>query len=161
MSLTVYIGPLGSGKSTKLAYRASEHGDAGQVVRFIRRRPGRELPECCEVVTVDDLFQVGHRRGSVLCVDDAHLFENLVGWLDEQLRRHAVIYVAAEFASYTQHPIVEVTKVVAIADRVVHCTASCAVCKEPAAHQIHLGHTSGRVSMAGKGLVQARCRKCL
>jgi thymidine kinase len=69
--------------------------------------------------------------------------------------------VAAEYASYTQHPIVEVTKVVAIADRVVHCTASCAVCKEPAAHHIHLGHTSGRVSMAGKGLVQARCRKCL
>lgn len=180
--LTVFTGPMFSGKSKALVARLESkqraHKKVLRVVPTIDNRfgtgkivakkkkagkfePDETLPAC----PVEDELQLrallAKEQPEVLGVDEAQFFGEWIGpLLIELINSGMDIYVAGLDLDAWRKPFGSMPYILAYADVVHKFTADCFQCGQGARFTQKIGGTAEKIQVGAENLYEARCEKC-
>ena len=176
MSLTVVMGPMFSGKSSRILSLISQYGAIDTPVLVIKHaddiryqrneiatHDGQHAPCVC-VRDLDDIHPDDLRRFSVVIVDEAQFFKRLVPFVEWVVDTHGKhLYLVGLDGDSNRRPFGELLQCIPLADRVERLTALCRRCANgrPAPFTYRRsGPHDQQVIVGGHDRYMALCREC-
>lgn len=171
-SLTVVIGPMFSGKTSRIVHFSSKWARRGKRVivishslddrGFLSHNPKLRLDDDVTVVKARELREVDIDDFDVVSVDESQFFGDLVDTIIDWMSRgrHRIL-VAGLDGDARQRPFGEILQLVPRADKVHRLTARCHHCEERAPFTIKINASDKRVDVGGSDKYRAVCREHL
>lgn len=169
--IQLIIGPMFSGKTTELLRRLQRASIAGKKVVFLRPKiDTRETITHDEVKSLgsipqlflSDLSEFDVNSYEYIGVDEGQFFNNLAFHVNNwaNLDRHVI--VAGLDATSELTPFEEILQLIPYAEEVTKLNAVCTKCGSDfgAFTKFVGGEKKDKVLVGGKGMYEARCRKC-
>lgn len=176
MSLSIVMGPMFSGKSSRILSLISRYAALGtpilvlkhaEDVRYLRNEivthDGQHAP-CIAIRDFDDLAQEDLARYPVILVDEAQFFRRLVPfveWVVDTLGKH--LYLVGLDGDSNRRPFGELLDCIPLADHVERLTSFCRRCANgtPAPFTYRRGGPHDQqVIVGGQERYMALCREC-
>jgi thymidine kinase len=175
MSLEIIVGPMFSGKSSRIlsiVYRYSALGvpilvikhaaDVRYAANEVATHDGRRAP-CVTASHFSDIEPSFLKQFRVVIVEEAQFFQGLVPFVEyvvDQLKVHLCL-VGLDGDS-ERKPFGEILQCIPLADKVEKLSALCRRCANgtPGIFTYRNGHQGQQVIVAGADLYEAVCRDC-
>ena len=173
MSLSVIIGPMFSGKSSRIMDLMSRYSaldtrvllikptlDNRYVEGSVSTHDGRQHP-CLTVNKLQDA-SIYVSNQEVVIIEEAQFFADLVHYVSHWVHELGKnVYVVGLSGDAQMRPFGEILDCIPLADRVEFLTALCLGCKgaAPFTHR-HEVSSAGQVLVGGPDVYQALCRRC-
>jgi thymidine kinase len=176
MSLTVLMGPMFAGKSSRILNLVSRYTALDTAVLVLKHaddiryrrtdiatHDGRHAP-CIAIQSFDDLVAEDIIRYNVIIVDEAHFFHRLVPfveWTVDTLGKH--LYLVGLDGDSNRRPFGELLHCIPLADHVERLTAFCRRCANgtPAPFTYRRGGPHDQqVIVGGQERYMPLCREC-
>lgn len=173
MSLDIIIGPMYSGKSSKLLSIVSRYTSLGSRVLVVKHRidvrygannvithDGHSIP----CLAVQDLDDIPIERYDVIVVDEAQFFRHLIPFCEHAVDTHSKrVYLFGLDGDSNRRPFGEILQCIPLADRVERLTAFCRRCANGTpglfSHR-HEGGDDQQVMVGGAERYETLCREC-
>jgi thymidine kinase len=171
-SLTVVIGPMFSGKTSRIVHFSSKWARRGKCVivishslddrEFLSHNPKLRLDDDVTVVKTRALREVNIDDFDVVAVDESQFFDDLVETIIEWMSRgrHRIL-VSGLDGDYQQRPFGEILQLIPRADKVHKLTAHCHHCEKRAPFTIKISESEKRVDVGGSDKYRPVCREHL
>lgn len=176
MSLTILMGPMFAGKSTRILSLISQYASIGTSVLVLKHaedtryhrneiatHDGQRAP-CIAVRDFDDLVAEDILRYKVILVDEAQFFRRLVPfveWVVDTLGKH--LYLVGLDGDSNRRPFGELLECIPLADHVERLTSFCRRCANgtpaPFTYRRNGPHDQ-QVIVGGQDRYIALCREC-
>ena len=164
MQITLYVGPMFSGKSTSLLTAARSATDVLCLRPRVDTRSGNNIKthngECTDAVDIDDCAEFP-LSGSV-CIDEGHFCADKIIELihKAQLVESTVeVHIALLTGTFKQTgwgP--RCADLYALADNIYHLKSVCSICKGNAPFTIRTTNATDTVAIGGADMYSPRCR---
>lgn len=176
MSLTIVMGPMFAGKSSRILSLISRYASLDTPVLVIKHaedtrysrneiatHDGQRAP-CIAVRDLDDIHPDDLQRFKVIIVDEAQFFKRLVPfveWVVDTNGKH--LYLVGLDGDSNRRPFGELLDCIPLADHVERLTAFCRRCANgtpaPFTHRRNGPHDQ-QVIVGGQDRYMALCREC-
>lgn len=173
MSLDIIIGPMYSGKSSKLLSIVSRYKSLGSRVLVVKHRidnrygvtnvithDGGAIP----CIAVDDLGEIPVDLYDIIVVDEAQFFRNLIAFCEHAVDTHNKhVYLFGLDGDSNRRPFGEILQCIPLADRVERLTAFCKRCANgtPGLFSYRReGPADQQVMVGGSERYETLCREC-
>ena len=170
-TLTVYTGPMFSGKSTALIGAYNDYGGRKQMFSSsLDDRYGKDKTISHDGLAVDAVCvaDTDSIAKSVRCdteavfIDEAHLIAgDLRRLCVDLLDRGISVYVAALDLDYRAEPFIQTAMLMCLADTVVKKSGRCSVCGRPSRYSRRISDSADRILVGGTGDYVPVCRLSL
>lgn len=169
----LYVGPMWSGKSTRLTAAVERHRiRQTDVVCFKPWRDDRYSDS--NIVThsgskigavnvssgSEILAYVNDRKPEVIAVDEAFMIEGSADALIEIFKKGTSVYVSSIELSANLKPFSEIERMMSFATRVEKCTAVCVSCGDDAALTHRRVPSDEEISVGGADSYEPMCWSC-
>ena len=180
--LTVYTGPMFSGKTQALMARLQSKQRAHKNVLVVKPALDNRYDSVDEIVVKQKTAQRFEKHASmaaspiknaaqldalirelepdVIGVDEAQFFDEDVSVALAAIAKHLEVYVAGLDLDAWAKPFGPMPQLLAIADRVEKFTANCFQCGQDARFTQKIGGSAGRIEVGADDLYEARCGAC-
>lgn len=176
MSLSILMGPMFAGKSSRILNLVSRYTALGTSILVLKHaedtrysraeiatHDGQRAP-CLSIQSFDDLVAEDIRRYNVIVVDEAQFFRRLVPfveWIVDTLGKH--LYLVGLDGDSNRRPFGELLECIPLADHVERLTAFCHRCANgtpgPFTYR-RSGPHDQQVIVGGQERYMALCREC-
>lgn len=176
MSLTILMGPMFSGKSTRILSLINQYASIGTPVLVIKHADDTRYSRtevvthdnrrasCVAVRDLDDVHPDDWRRYSVILVEEAQFFRRLVPFVEmivDTFGKH--LYLVGLDGDSNRRPFGELLECIPLADRVERLTAFCKRCANgrpaPFTYRCNGPHDQ-QVIVGGHDRYMPLCREC-
>lgn len=175
MSLEILVGPMFSGKSSRILSIVSRYSALGVPILVIKHaadiryasnevatHDGRRAP-CITATHFSDIEPDFLKRFRVIIVEEAQFFSELVPFVQyvvDQLKVH--LFLVGLDGDSERKPFGEILQCIPLADKVEKLTALCHRCANgtPGIFSYRNSHQNQQVIVAGADLYEAVCRDC-
>lgn len=175
MSLEIILGPMFSGKSSRIVSIVSRYSAINMPILVIKHRSdnryaqnevathdGRRAP-CVSVQHFSDIEPNFLHRFRVIVIEEAQFFQGLLPFV-----RHLVdgvgchVFIVGLDGDSERRPFGEILQCIPLADKIEKLTAMCHRCANgtPAIFTYRREHHDQQVLVAGADLYDAVCRAC-
>ena len=180
--LTVYTGPMFSGKTQALMARLQSKQRAHKNVLVVKPALDNRYDSVDEIVVKQKTAQRFEKHSSmaaypiknaaqlaalvtelapdVIGVDEAQFFDEDVSVALGAIAKDLEVYVAGLDLDAWAKPFGPMPQLLAIADRVEKFTANCFQCGQDARFTQKIGGSAGRIEVGADDLYEARCGAC-
>ena len=150
--IQLIIGCMFSGKTTELMRRVRRYAAIGKKAFIINSYKDTRAPkasvkshdneqmEAWKAYHLTKDYDVGHCTVirkifipydiSVIAIDEAHFFEDLVPFVQEQIKQHRIIIVAGLDGDFKQQEFGNILKLIPLCDNITKLHACCATCSD-------------------------------
>jgi thymidine kinase len=172
MSLDIVIGPMFSGKTSRILSLISRYGAIGKKVLVVthssdqRYTNKRELvshdgqkAECIQTTCLLDV-DLSH---DIIIIDETQFFTKVKYFVELAVDTHQKqVYLFGLDGDYNREPFGEILSCIPLADRVEKLYAFCQDCSNgiPGLFSFRIKHVSDQVLVGGKESYKPLCRKC-
>lgn len=175
MSLEILVGPMFSGKSSRILTIVSRYSALGVPILVIKHaadvryasnevatHDGRRAP-CISVSYFTEIDADFLKKFRVIIVEEAQFFNGLVPFVQyvvDELKCH--LFLVGLDGDSERRPFGEILQCIPLADKVEKLTALCHRCANgtPGIFSYRNGHQNQQVIVAGADLYEAVCREC-
>ena len=152
MSLTIIIGPMFAGKTTRLLEIALEHKKTGEKIyvinsihdtrtdNYIKTHDNQKIDAIkmadLNIFTLEFIAELKHLNYTSIIIDEIQFFSNIEYHIKLMLQCGFNVYIAGLQADANQKPFGELPNLLCLADKIEHITGKCFICNKNAAHTI-------------------------
>lgn len=171
------VGPMFSGKSTQLLNMKRKYEILGYrvlvITHAIDKRYDTESCICthdkmmCDAIPVYDFAQNKTIWDMVsdydlVLIDEGQFFQDLVPFIKHVLSLHKDVCVSALVANYKREPFPSVVPLYSYADKIIHQTALCRLCKSGKAPFTHRHNCESKddIVVGESNIYESLCRSC-
>lgn len=171
------VGPMFSGKSTHLLTIKRKYEILGYrtlvITHDMDKRYDTESKVCthdkmmCDATPVHDMNQNSRiwnmiSEYDLILVDEGQFFLDLIPFVKHVLALKKDIYIAALIANYKREPFPSIIPLYAYADKIIHQTALCRLCKSGKAPftRRHNCHSKEDILVGESDIYESLCRTC-
>jgi thymidine kinase len=176
MSLEIILGPMFSGKSSRILSIVSRYSALRVPILVIKHsadtryslnnevvtHDGRRVP-CVSVRHFSDIDAAFLHGFRVIIIEEAQFFQGLVQFVEDLVDglKRDVVVVGLDGDS-NRRPFGEILQCIPLADKVEKLTALCHRCADgtPGVFTYRNGHESQQMVVGGANLYEALCREC-
>jgi thymidine kinase len=187
MSLTLFIGPMFSGKSSLLLSNMKKYTIIKKKVLAINHSFDKRYSTSGDITThdgqkssdinkdglvyflslqafsdliIEDKFDEIKEDYSAVFIDEGQFFPDIYDMTEFFLKRGKNLYISFLNSDYKREPFKSVERLYAIADKIVHTTAVCCLCGKDAPFTKRVVNSLEQVLVGSEESYQPRCREC-
>lgn len=179
MSLTLFVGPMFSGKSSSLLLNMKKYTIINKGIITINHSFDKRYSREGEIITHDgkkikdsniQFFSMNSfsqfkeddilNEYSAVFIDEGQFFPDIIEMIDYFVEKNKNVYVSFLNADYKMEPFNNVNHIYSKADKIMHLTAVCCSCGDDAPFTKRLIKSEEQVLIGSDNMYQPRCRKC-
>ena len=166
MSVTLFLGPMCSGKSTALFEQYELYKDLTPIYVFLpsldtrsklqlKTHDGQKIPAQC----VDNIRCLP--ADATVLIDEVQFSAGHVLELLKSVPRTTTVFMSGLSGDFRQRGWSGMEDIAALCDDVYYLKAKCTLCQEPAAFTVRKSNSTDLVVCGGTDLYEPRCRYCI
>ena len=175
MSLEIILGPMFSGKSSRILSIVSRYSALNVPILVVKHsadvrysanevvtHDNRRAP-CVTVRHFGEIEPMFLRRFRVVIIEEAQFFQGLVGFVEHLVDGlHMDVFVVGLDGDSNRRSFGEILHCIPLADKVEKLTALCRRCADgtPGIFTYRNGHQDQQMIVGGANLYEALCREC-
>jgi len=179
--MTLYKGPMGAGKTTRLIQHIKEYRHSGlNVLIFKPKKDRRNIPEGAQnnlIVThdgisIDDAIPIKNGNDiinyvdnknyvDVIAVDEQFMIQSSGSALVELFKFGINVIVSTVDISFAGNPFNEVREIMPWCTNIVSCKSFCVICHKYEAYYTHKNSSAAEeIEIGGLDIYEPRCWNC-
>lgn len=172
MSLDIVIGPMFSGKTSRILSLISRYGAIGKNILVVTHSSDKRYTNTHELVSHDgqrakcvqtDCLTNIDMSADIIIIDETQFFNDIRSFVESMVDKYQKqVYLFGLDGDYNRKPFGEILDCIPLADKVEKLYAFCQDCSNgtPGLFSFRIKHISDQVLVGGKESYKPLCRKC-